>query len=142
MSFAWTIKYNLLENLLDTHRQGYHGAIHQGLTWFFEEHTDAGCYCVHADQSRSDELENNKFFKLSQNKRNKLSLNCTLVWPVRFDLAYISDIILGYFWVSNAWHFRQTWDYYDQLKSVFELWTEAGEAKNSSCVTNDCIKNN
>ena len=75
-------------------------------------------------------------------KRNKLSLNCTLVWPVRFDLAYISDIILGYFWVSNAWHFRQTWDYYDQLKSVFELWTEAGEAKSSSCVTNDCIKNN
>ena len=135
MSFAWTVKYNLLANLLDTYRQGYHGAIRQGQTGFFEELKDAG-YNVHADQSRSDELENNKFFTISQNKRIKLS--CTFVWPVRFELAYISDIILDYFSVSNAWHFDQTWNYYDQLKCVFELWTEAGEAKNSF-VTNDSI---
>ena len=81
-------------------------------------------------------LVNNKLFTISQNKRIKLS--CTFVWPVRFELAlYIW--YLGYFWVSNAWHFGQTSDYYDQLQSVFELWTESGEAKNSSCLTNDSI---
>ena len=110
MSFAWTIKYNLLANLLDTRRQGYHGAIHQGLTWFFEEHTDAGCYCVHADQSRSDELENNKFFKLSQNKRNKLSLNCLAseIWPGLY-IWYNSWLFLGFKRVtlrSNMWLLR------------------------------------
>ena len=37
-------------------------------------------------------LVNNKFFTISQNKRIKLS--CTFVWPVRFELAYISDILV------------------------------------------------
>ena len=36
-------------------------------------------------------LVNNKFFTIS-NKRIKLS--CTFVWPVRFELAYISDILV------------------------------------------------
>ena len=37
-------------------------------------------------------LVNNKFFIISQNKRIKLS--CTFVWPVIFELAYISDILV------------------------------------------------
>ena len=37
-------------------------------------------------------LVNNKLFTISQNKRIKLS--CTFVWPVRFELAYISDILV------------------------------------------------
>ena len=37
-------------------------------------------------------LVNHKFFTISQNKRIKLS--CTFVWPVRFELTYISDILV------------------------------------------------
>ena len=57
MSLTWTVKHNFLDNLLDSHRQGGDGAIHQGLARFLEEHSKAGHYCIHCDSQTVGELE-------------------------------------------------------------------------------------